>query len=48
LAGVGADKLRAVGAGEPSIGGEVMRRVVEGERDADAGKVVNKDGVQAW
>lgn len=48
LGGIGADMLRKFGAGEPSAGGEVIRDVVLGKRDADAGKVVNKDGVQEW
>lgn len=48
LAGIGAEKLKAFGAGDPSIGGNIIREVIEGKRDADAGKVVNKDGVQPW
>ncbi|KAF2264030.1 NAD(P)-binding protein [Lojkania enalia] len=48
LGGVGAATLRKFGAGEPSEGGDLIRKVVQGERDADAGKVVNKDGVQPW
>jgi NAD(P)-dependent dehydrogenase (short-subunit alcohol dehydrogenase family) len=48
LGGMGADKLKMAGAGEPSVGGELIRDVIEGKRDTDAGKVVNKDGVQAW
>ncbi|PWY96000.1 NAD(P)-binding protein [Aspergillus sclerotioniger CBS 115572] len=28
--------------------GAFIRGVIEGERDADAGKVINKNGVQAW
>ncbi len=49
LAGVGADKLRQWGAGEPSQGGDILKRVVEGERDADVGKVVVINGaIQDW
>ncbi|KAJ6442427.1 Magnesium transporter NIPA2 [Purpureocillium lavendulum] len=48
LGGRGAEVLRAAGAGEPSKGGELIRKVVEGERDADVGKVVTQDGVQPW
>lgn len=40
--------LRALGAGEPSDGGEIIRSVVEGERDADVGRIVTKDGLQRW
>lgn len=36
------------GAGHPSIGGRVLRSVVEGERDGDTGKYVVKDGVWAF
>lgn len=48
LGGMGPEKLRAMGAGNPSLGGILIRDVVEGKRDADAGKVVNAAGVQAW
>lgn len=40
--------MRALGAPEPSVGGEFVKKVVEGERDADVGKVINKDGIQAY
>ncbi|GKT50439.1 short-chain-enoyl-CoA hydratase [Colletotrichum spaethianum] len=40
--------LKKMGAGEPSQGGILIKQVVEGERDADVGKVVNKDGIQSW
>lgn len=48
LGGVGPERLKQAGAGDPSIGGELIRRVVAGERDDDAGKVVNQGGVQPW
>ncbi|KAJ4337903.1 hypothetical protein N0V95_008198 [Ascochyta clinopodiicola] len=48
LGGMGPEFMRKFGAGEPHLGGEVIRDVVQGKRDADAGKVVNKDGVQPW
>ncbi|KAL9092130.1 MAG: hypothetical protein Q9165_004563 [Trypethelium subeluteriae] len=48
LGAVGADALRRMGAGEPKVGGEFIRDVVEGKRDADAGNVINKDGIQPW
>lgn len=31
--------------GHPSVGGTLLRRVVEGERDADVGKIVDRDGI---
>ncbi|TQN65472.1 Short-chain dehydrogenase/reductase tropE [Colletotrichum shisoi] len=40
--------LKKMGAGEPSDGGNLIKKVVEGERDADVGKVVNKGGIQSW
>ncbi|KAL0940135.1 short chain dehydrogenase [Colletotrichum truncatum] len=40
--------LKKMGAGEPSRGGELIKRVIEGERDADVGKIVSQDGVQSW
>ena len=32
----------------PSHGGQIIRSVVEGERDADVGKIVGKDGIVDW
>jgi len=48
--GLGGDVelLRRLGAGHPSAGGRLLRDVIEGRRDADVGKVVNKDGTQVW
>lgn len=41
--------LEKAGAGHPSEGGDLLRRVVEGERDGDVGKVLRRDGeVQEW
>lgn len=42
------EALKAMGAGDPAIGGEFIRDVTEGKRDADAGKVLSKDGTQEW
>ncbi|KAK8093500.1 hypothetical protein PG997_000185 [Apiospora hydei] len=42
--GNSADLLKQRGAGDPSIGGRFVRDVVEGQRDADVGKVVFNDG----
>ncbi|KAL6714730.1 hypothetical protein ACLMJK_008155 [Lecanora helva] len=36
------------GAGDPAVGGEFVREVVEGQRDGDVGKVITRQGVQAW
>lgn len=48
LGGLGPDFLKKFGAGDPSVGGELIRDVVQGKRDEHAGKVINKDGVQPW
>ncbi|KAK8062070.1 Short-chain dehydrogenase/reductase tropE [Apiospora hydei] len=48
LGGVGADRLKAAGALDPSVGGETVREVVEGKRDGEVGKVVRRDMVQPW
>jgi NAD(P)-dependent dehydrogenase (short-subunit alcohol dehydrogenase family) len=48
LGGMGPEFMRKIGAQEPHLGGEFIRDVVEGKRDGDAGKVVDKDGVQPW
>ena len=48
LGGMGPEKAAAMGAKHPSLGGDIIRRVVEGERDADVGKLVNRDGISAW
>lgn len=48
LGGAGAALMKKMGAGEPSVGGEFIRDVVEGRRDQDAGKVIRKDEVQPW
>lgn len=48
LANLGKEKLKQMGAGDASVGGIFIKEVVEGERDADSGKVVNKGGIQSW
>lgn len=44
--GLGGDSeaLKSRGAGEPRLGGEAIRGVVEGKRDGDVGKVVREYG----
>lgn len=46
LSGMGSEFMRNIGAGDPSTGGDFIRDVVEGKRDEDAGKIINRDGVQ--
>ena len=42
------DKVKEMGAKHPSVGGQFIRSVVEGERDADVGKLINKDGIMRF
>jgi len=37
-----------MGGGHPSLGGRLLRRVVEGERDTDVWKIVNKDSISQF
>jgi NAD(P)-dependent dehydrogenase (short-subunit alcohol dehydrogenase family) len=48
LGGLGAEALRKFGASQPETAGPLFRDVIEGRRDADAGRIVKKDGVQEW
>ncbi|KAF3355794.1 Short-chain dehydrogenase/reductase tropE like protein [Verticillium longisporum] len=50
ITGLGADaeSMKKHGAVGPDVGGELIRAVVEGERDSDAGKIVAPEGVQTW
>lgn len=48
LGSVGSDLLEAMGAVHPSEGGQRLLDVAEGKRDADAGKVLDKDGFLPW
>ncbi|XWX00356.1 hypothetical protein V2A60_008376 [Cordyceps javanica] len=42
------DANKKMGAGDPALGGRFIKDVVEGTRDADAGKVITRDGIQPW
>ncbi|KAI0609184.1 FabG Dehydrogenase with different specificities (related to short-chain alcohol dehydrogenase) [Pyrenophora tritici-repentis] len=48
LGGMGADMLKKFGAGDPGIGGDLIRDVLEGKRDGDEGVVIDRNGVQPW
>ncbi|KAL4987366.1 NAD(P)-binding protein [Aspergillus falconensis] len=37
-----------MGAAHPSVGGELVKDVVDGKRDNDEGKIIKADGVQPW
>ena len=36
------------GAGSPEVSGKTLLSIIQGERDADVGKFVHKDGVYPW
>ncbi|RAH49599.1 NAD(P)-binding protein [Aspergillus brunneoviolaceus CBS 621.78] len=46
--GLGGGIGAKMGAAHPSVGGELVRDVVEGKRDEDVGLVVKEGGVQPW
>lgn len=48
LAGAGAEKLKQMGALDPSVGGEFVKDVVQGKRDEHVGKVIRKTEIQPW
>ncbi|KAI1343521.1 NAD(P)-binding protein [Xylariaceae sp. FL0016] len=48
LNNTGAEKLKAMGARDPSEGGEFIKDVVEGKRDQDVGKAIRRDMIQPW
>lgn len=50
VTGLGGEDLKKLGAGPPSLGGEALKKVIEGHRDADVGKVVRQynTSVQPW
>ena len=41
LSGIGADVMKKAGAGDPAIGGNTVRLIVEGKTDESAGKLVD-------
>lgn len=43
-----AEAMRAMGAGDPADGAELIKDVVEGNYDGDVGKIVGRDGIQSW
>jgi NAD(P)-dependent dehydrogenase (short-subunit alcohol dehydrogenase family) len=48
LGGRGPEFAKKLGAGDPSVSGDTLRRVVEGERDAEVGKIVVRGGISGW
>ncbi|OAA45367.1 NAD(P)-binding domain protein [Cordyceps fumosorosea ARSEF 2679] len=39
---------KKMGAGDPALGGGLIKDIIEGGRDADTGKVITRDGIQPW
>ncbi|KAJ9496101.1 hypothetical protein H2202_008347 [Exophiala xenobiotica] len=48
LGGLGPEKAAEMGCEHPRAGGNLIRTVVEGERDADVGKIVTRGGIMTW
>jgi len=51
LTGAGEEQkeaMRSGGAGDPQVSASGLLKVVEGERDADVGKLLSVDGVHPW
>lgn len=46
--GGNAEALRKMGAEDPVVGGNFIRDVLEGKRDMDVGRVINRAGIQPW
>jgi NAD(P)-dependent dehydrogenase (short-subunit alcohol dehydrogenase family) len=46
--GSGEEANRMMGGLNPEIGGKFVLAVLEGERDGDVGKVIDRSGVQPW
>jgi NAD(P)-dependent dehydrogenase (short-subunit alcohol dehydrogenase family) len=42
------EKLKALGAKDPALGGILIKQVIEGERDADVGKVIAPEAIQPF
>jgi NAD(P)-dependent dehydrogenase (short-subunit alcohol dehydrogenase family) len=46
--GSGQEQNKKMGAGDPAIGGNFIKDVVEGKRDQDVGKVIRVSSIQPW
>lgn len=42
------DMMRKMGAAEPETAASLVLSVINGERDAEKGKVVHSDGIRPW
>ncbi|KAI8960259.1 NAD(P)-binding protein [Daldinia sp. FL1419] len=48
LGGIGSEKLKQMGALDPSVGGRFVRDVLQGKRDEDAGNAIRSTTIQPW
>ncbi|OBT64157.1 hypothetical protein VE03_06251 [Pseudogymnoascus sp. 23342-1-I1] len=46
--GAGQESNKQMGAGDPAIGGNFIKDVVEGKRDQDVGKIIRSGSTQPW
>ncbi|KAL5353201.1 hypothetical protein ACLOAV_001234 [Pseudogymnoascus australis] len=46
--GAGQETNKQMGAGDPAIGGNFIKDVVEGKRDQEAGKIIRTGSIQPW
>lgn len=46
--GAGQESNKKMGAGDPAIGGNFIKDVVEGKRDQETGKIIRIDSIQPW
>ena len=46
--GEGNERLRQLGAAEPSVGADFVKSFVDGEKDDLAGRMVSREGVIEW
>lgn len=37
-----------MGAGNPALGGTLIKDVVEGQKDTNVGKIISQTGIQPW
>jgi hypothetical protein len=48
LGGMSKEMAEKMGCQPASLGGTLIRSIVEGERDADIGKIANRNGISQW
>lgn len=48
LGGMTPEKLKSMGALDSNIGANFIKTIIDGERDADHGKILRRDGIMPW